>query len=257
MDGMILAAGLGTRLLPLTGRLPKALIEVGGSTLLERTVERLASVGCDRIVINLHHHAGLVVDFLANSCVAADDSTGEVEAPFSWHGASILLSPEEGAPLDTGGGLKHARGLFRGDRTILVHNVDVVSSIDLAGLARRHEESGALATLAVNRRSASRYLVFDGAGLCGRIDTRASVAEWARTPAEPYWRAGFTGIHALSPGILARVTENGTFPIMRSYLRLAGAGAQILPFDVTGEVWMDVGTPERLDAARRTMADRG
>ena len=256
MDGMILAAGLGTRLLPLTESVPKALVEVGGMTLLERTLERLAGAGCDRIVINLHHHAELIVDFLKGVCTAADNSTGEVEAPFQWHGAAILLSREAEAPLDTGGGLKHARGLFRGDRAILVHNVDVVSGIDLAGLVREHAGSGALATLAVNRRTASRYLVFDGAGLCGRIDTRRAAEEWARTPAEPHWRAGFTGIQALSPGILSQLTEEGVFSILRSYLRLAGEGASILPFDVTGETWMDVGTPARLEAARRTLAAR-
>ena len=256
MDGMILAAGLGTRLLPLTERLPKALVEVGGMTLLERTVKRLTSAGCDRIVINLHHHADLIVDFLQGACGAAGGATGEIEAPFSWHGATIFLSREAQAPLDTGGGLKHARGLFRGDRMILVHNVDVISGFDLVGLVRAHLESRALATLAVNRRVASRYLVFDGAGLCGRIDTHRSAEEWARDPAEPHWRAGFTGIHVLSPGILAQLTEDGAFSIMRSYLRLAAAGARIMPLDVTGELWMDVGTPERLEAARRTLADR-
>jgi NDP-sugar pyrophosphorylase family protein len=252
---MILAAGLGTRLLPLTERLPKALVEIGGSTLLERTVARLAGAGCDRIVINLHHHADRIVDFLKSASTAADGATGEAEAPYRWHGAAVLISREVVAPLDTGGGLKHARGLFRGDRTILVHNVDVVSSIDLARLAGTHEKSGALATLAVNRRSASRYLVFDGEGLCGRVDTRDESGEWARTPGEPHWRAGFTGIHALSPDILSRLTENGAFSIMLPYLRLVGEGAIILPFDVTGESWMDVGTPERLDAARVAWAE--
>ena len=257
MDGMILAAGLGTRLLPLTEHLPKALVQVGGVTLLERTVARLSQAGCDRIVINLHHHADLIVDFLKGVCPRPHDSTGDLEAPFSWHGAAILLSREMEAPLDTGGGLKNAGGLFRGDRTLLVHNVDVLSGIDLAVMAREHVRSGALATLAVNRRVASRYLVFDGSGLCGRVDTRDALEEWARVPTEPHWRAGFTGIHALSPEILGQVTEDGAFSIMKSYLRLAAAGAPILPFDVSGETWMDVGTPQRLEAARLNWTDRG
>jgi NDP-sugar pyrophosphorylase family protein len=240
VDGMIFAAGLGTRLLPLTDGTPKALVEVGSVTLLERTIDALVVAGCDRIVVNLHHHAELISDFLASG---------------SWPGAEILVSIEPGAPLETGGGLKRARHLFRGDRIILVHNVDVISSVNLAALARGHEASGALATLAVNRRPASRLLVFDESGLCGRIDTRTGTEEWAGVPSDGQWRAGFTGIHALSPDILTQLTESGAFSIMLSYLRLAAAGASILPLDVSGEKWMDVGTPERLAAARQELED--
>ena len=93
--------------------------------------------------------------------------------------------------------------------------------------------------------------MFDESGLCGRVDARNGIEEWARSPSEPHWRGGFTGIHALSPDILKRLTEEGAFSIMRSYLRLAAAGARILPHDVTGQSWMDVGTPERLDTARQ------
>ena len=248
---MIFAAGLGTRLRPLTDRTPKALVEIGGMTLLERTIERLANAGCDRIVVNLHHHAAAIEEFLRSACPVGGKATGEVESPYGWHGAGIVLSMESEALLETGGGLKQAWRRFRGDRTILVHNVDVISSIDLTGLARAHETTGALATLAANRRSASRYLVFDESGLCGRVDARNGIEEWARSPSEPHWRGGFTGIHALSPDILKRLTEEGAFSIMRSYLRLAAAGARILPHDVTGQSWMDVGTPERLDTARQ------
>ena len=249
---MIFAAGLGTRLLPLTKRTPKALVEIGGVTLLERTIDRLVNAGCDRIVVNLHHHAERISDFLAAASAVGGGGTGEVGSPYSWSGADILLSAEPGGALETGGGLKKARHLFRGDRTILLHNVDVISTIDLAVLVHEHEASGALATLAVNRRPASRHLVFDEAGLCGRIDSRTGAEEWTRAASDLQWRAGFTGIHALSPGILERLTEDGAFSIMRSYLRLAAAGARILPHDVTGQNWMDVGTPERLDTARQT-----
>jgi len=248
---MIFAAGLGTRLLPLTKRTPKALVEIGGVTLLERTIDRLVYTGCDRIVVNLHHHAERISHFLAAASAVGGKGTGEVGSPYSWFGADILLSAEPGGALETGGGLKKARHLFRGDRTILLHNVDVISTIDLAVLVHEHEASGALATLAVNRRPASRHLVFDEDGLCGRIDSRTGAEEWARAASALQWRAGFTGIHALSPGILERLTEDGAFSIMRSYLRLAAAGARILPHDVTGQSWMDVGTPERLDTARQ------
>ncbi len=206
MDGMIFAAGLGTRLRPLTDRTPKALIEVGDITLLERTIERLAGAGCDRIVINVHHHAERIIEFLrAGGATSGLPGAGEgAKAGASgsmpkWYGAEIVVSVETGVPLETGGGLKQAAGLFRCDRTILVHNVDVISSVDLRRVARMHEESAALATLAVNRRSATRYLVFDERGLCGRVDTRTGTEEWARSPSEHQWRAGFTGVQALSP----------------------------------------------------------
>lgn len=234
MDGMIFAAGLGTRLLPITKGVPKALVEVGGVTLLERTIDRLVRAGCDRIVVNLHHHAERIRSFLAAG----------------WPGTDILLSVEPETPLETGGGLKHAAHLLRGDRTLLLHNVDVISNVDLDALVREHEASGALATLAVNRRPASRLLVFDESGLCGRIDNRTGAEEWTREPSARQWRAGFTGIHAVSPELPGRLTEVGAFSIVRSYLRLAAAGARILPLDVTGDRWMDVGTPERLEAAR-------
>lgn len=251
MDGMILAAGLGTRLLPLTKGTPKALVAIGGVTLLERTLGRLVDAGCDRVVINLHHHAEMVSDFLAEHCATGAQATGCLGSPCLCSGAEVFLSLEPEGALETGGGLKRARNLFRGDRTILVHNVDVLSTIDLAAVAREHEASGALATLAVNRRPASRHLVFDESGLCGRIDTRTGIEEWARAPSDLQWRAGFTGIHALSPDILERLSEEGAFSIVRSYLRLAAEGARIEPFDVSGDRWMDVGTPERLDTARR------
>jgi NDP-sugar pyrophosphorylase family protein len=249
LDGMILAAGLATRLRPLTDAVPKALLPAGGVTLLERTLERLVRAGCDRVVVNCHHQAEAITSFL-NSHTETPGYGEEEERTFSWMGAEILVSHEEEAPLETGGGLKRARHMLRRDRTLLLHNVDVISDIDLAGLAGAHAASGAMATLAVNRREATRYLVFDDDGLCGRVDTRTGAEEWARLPGAGSWRAGFTGIHALSPSFLAAIDEEGAFSIMQPYLRLATAGESILPHDVTGSMWLDAGTPERLAAAR-------
>jgi NDP-sugar pyrophosphorylase family protein len=233
-DGMIFAAGLGTRLLPLTRDTPKALLEVGGATLLERTVERLAEAGCDRIVVNVHHHAERIAEALASmKCVA-----------------EIVLSWEREAPLETGGGLKHAAPHFRGDRPILIHNVDVISDLDLAALLQDHDASGALATLAVNQRPASRLLLFDDRGLCSRLDRRSGVSEWSRSPsAGQRWRA-FTGVQAVAAELPRLLSEGGAFSIVRSYLRLSAAGGWVRDRDVTGATWLDVGTPERLESAR-------
>jgi len=253
VDGMILAAGLGTRLRPLTDRVPKALVEVDGVTQLERTVRRLVEAGCDRVIVNTHHHARMIERHLDHSCPRRPESADATGPSWDAYGAEVLLSREEEEPLDTGGGIRRASRFFRAGDTILVHNVDVISAVDLAGLVAEHERSGALATLAVQRREASRHLVFDEKGLCGRVDVRTGDEQWARSPAGPSWRAGFTGIHALSPDLPGRLTERGVFPILISYLRLAEEGESIMPFDATGSLWLDVGTPERLASACRVL----
>jgi NDP-sugar pyrophosphorylase family protein len=234
-------------------RVPKALVEVGGVTQLDRTLRRLVDAGCDRIVVNVHHHAGLIERHLDETCPVRPATAASLEPAWDWNGSQVVLSREEEEPLDTGGGIRWARRAFRGGHTILVHNVDVISAIDLPGLVEAQEGSGALATLAVQRREASRYLVFDESGLCGRVDTRTGEEQWARRVSGPSWTAGFTGIHALGPELPSQLTESGAFPIMNSYLRLAAAGGRIQPFDATGALWLDMGTPDRLASARRMM----
>jgi NDP-sugar pyrophosphorylase family protein len=251
---MILAAGLGTRLRPLTDVGPKALVEVGGITLLERTIRRLAETGCDRVVLNLHHHADRVVGYLEEHAQADTDSAAR---NFRWHGTQVVVSREVDAPLQTGGGILHAAALFRPGEAILVHNVDVISDVDLPGLVETHHSSDAVATLAVSRRDASRYLVFDGRGLCGRVDERTGSEDWARTPGPGQWRAGFAGVHTLSAGFPSLIEETGAFSIVRTYLRLAASGHAVRPYDVTGALWYDVGTPERLAAARARWPSKG
>lgn len=252
MDGMILAAGLGSRLLPVTENVPKALIEVGGMTLLERSVRRLAGAGCDRIVVNVHHRADHILEYL--ELTARREPTGPGHS-FRWHESEIILSLEEVAPLETGGGILHAGRFFRPGCPTLVHNVDVISDIDLPALVCAHQASGAVATLAVSRRDSERYLVFDREGLCGRVDERRGVEEWARLSGAGQQRLGFAGIHVLTAGFPSLIAEVGAFSILTTYLRLAASGHRVLPHDVTGALWLDVGTPERLEAARARMAD--
>jgi NDP-sugar pyrophosphorylase family protein len=256
MDGMVLAAGLGTRLRPITDHLPKALVEVDGVPQLDRTLTRLSDAGCDRIVVNVHHHASLIDRHLAETCPNHPEASGSIAAPYAWNEAEVVVSHEAERPLDTGGGIRQASEFFRGDRTILVHNVDVISTVDLGRLALAHETGGAIATLVVQRRQASRYLVFDASGLCGRIDVESGREEWAREPAAPMWKAGFTGIQALRPDLPGKLIEDGAFSITGSYLRLASAGERILPFDATGDLWLDIGSPQRLRAARKRLQEK-
>jgi NDP-sugar pyrophosphorylase family protein len=243
MRAMVLAAGLGTRLRPLTNDRPKALVELGGRTLLEITLTRLASFGVSEVVINVHHFADLVIQYL-NS-----------KDNFGLH---LEISREE-LLLDTGGGLKKASWFFlqdpaRLDEPFVLHNVDVVSTIDFQRMLGFHNENRALATLAVQERESSRYLLFDEQGeLCGRRIGRDQEPELVR--ATPNLQAmAFSGIHIISPRLLAKMTETGVFSIITTYLRLAGQGEKILAFRADEYYWRDLGKVEDLRQAEKDLA---
>ena len=239
---MILAAGEGTRLRPLTDHLPKALVEVLGVPMLERVARRLVAAGADRLVVNVHHHAEQVEAFLERK---------------SGFGVEVRVSRERGErPLETGGGLRAAAPHFRRDAPFFLHNVDVITDLDLGALYRAHLETDPLATLATSRRPTSRPLLFDEQGLLGWEDRRPGreAGERVREGAGEVRELAFAGVHVLSPRILDLLGEEGRFSIVPAYLRLAAEGERIVPFDVSGALWLEVGTPERLEAARRALA---
>lgn len=235
----MLAAGTGRRLRPLTDQIPKALVEVGGVTQLERTLSSLEAAGAQRIVVNTHHHAQQI-----EACLADRASKAEV-----------LVSREEDAPLETGGGLVRARELFDQNAPILVHNVDIITSVDLIALVAEHDLSECLATLAVQKRPTSRYLLFDDAGLQGRLDVRDGSRVDARPIQGTVRKLAFSGIHVVSGTVFNLVEESGAFSVIDLYLRLSGDGSLIKPFDVTEAMWFEIGTPERLRAARIALGD--
>ena len=243
LDAMLFAAGLGTRLRPLTNTIPKALVPVGGVPMLERVARRLIDAGADRIVINAHHHADQIERFV-------EERDG--------FGVDCRLSIEEGEPLETGGGLLRAfdLGHFRGDRPIVVHNADVFTDLSLAGLVAAHEASGALATLAVMNRDKSRALVFDDDGLVGAVAKDGELRS-AREPRGAVQHLGFCGVHVTTVDLLAQLTERGVFSIVWPWLRLAGAGARILPHRVDGATWIDVGSPGKLAEANAHLGEHG
>ena len=236
MKAMVLAAGLGTRLRPLTDNRPKALVEIGGRTLLEITLWRLREFGIREVIINVHHFAEMIVVYL------------RARQNF---GMRIEISPEE-ALLDTGGGLKKAGWFFRedaGKEPFLLHNVDVVSTVDFARLVKCHRENAALATLAVQDRETSRYLLFDEqVRLCGRRAGLDGEAEFVR-PSSRWSALAFTGIHVISPQFLTMMSEDGAFSIINTYLRLAEAGDKILGFRADDYYWRDLGKPEQVRQA--------
>jgi NDP-sugar pyrophosphorylase family protein len=245
MKAMILAAGLGTRLRPLTNDRPKALVELAGQSLLEITLHRLRSLGIQDVVVNAHHFANRVVDYL------------EAHRNF---GMNIAVSLEPDL-LDTGGGLLHAAPFFLNgpdsSEPFLVHNVDILSEIDIPRMVQFHAEQNALATLAVQKRESSRQLLFDQRGLlCGRSTKQPSgsdnieLAHSSRADADSLSPLAFAGIHVLSPRIFSLITEEGAFSIIPTYLRLAAQGETIQAFSIGNAYWRDLGKPKSiLDAA--------
>ena len=236
MKAMILAAGLGTRLRPLTDTRPKALVEVAGRTLLEITLTRLTSFGVRDVIINVHHCPEMILDYL------------KAHNNFGLH---LAISREEQL-LDTGGGLKKASWFFLQDskhseEPFILHNVDVISSIDLHHMAEFHCEKQALATLAVQHRHGSRQLLFDGdLRLCGRQILQEQ--EIVRPSPEPQ-PFGFSGIHIISPRLLRLTQEEGVFSIIDTYLNLSARGENILAFPANDVYWRDLGRPADLDQA--------
>ncbi len=241
MRAMVLAAGLGTRLRPLTDDRPKALVEVAGHTMLEITLRRLASFGIREVIVNVHHFADMVVDYLKKN-----DNFG----------MRIEISRED-VLLDTGGGLKKAAwfvlenatsGHSGGENSFVLHNVDVLSTIDLGRMLQFHHDTQALATLAVQGRKTSRYLLFDEhRQLCGRRISDGA-PELVRSSQEVNAWA-FSGVHVISPRLLSMITEEGVFSIINTYLRIAREGASVLAFRADDYYWRDLGKPENISRA--------
>jgi NDP-sugar pyrophosphorylase family protein len=238
MKAMIFAAGLGARLRPLTNDRPKALVEINGRTLLEIVLTRVREFGVRDVVINVHHLAEQLVEYLK-----ANDN-------FGMH---VDVSRED-VLLDTGGGLKKAAHFFLAgagnpQEPILVHNVDVLSTIDLARMTEAHAAGQALATLAAQDRETSRYLLFDEQGhLCGRRIGKIATAEIVRASRKVVPLA-FSGVHIISPRLLDKLAEQGPFSIITSYLRLAGQGEDIQAFRADQYYWRDLGRLADLEQA--------
>lgn len=241
MKAMIFAAGLGTRLKPFTDSRPKALVTVGGKTMLERVMLRLKAAGCERVVVNIHHFGEQIVRFL------------EERENF---GLDIGISDERGELLDTGGGILKAAPLLEGPEPFLVHNVDILSDVDLRAFYETHLRSGALASLLTGRRETSRYLLFDGAGcLCGWQNRKTGEVKSPRAEFRPeeYAAYAFGGIHVLSPEIFSRMKGwSGRFSIIDFYLSIAGC-EDIRAYCPDDYRWMDIGRPEALVAAEKWM----
>jgi NDP-sugar pyrophosphorylase family protein len=238
MKAMILAAGLGTRLQPLTLNRPKALLEVEGIPLLGLVLARLSRQGFNDIVVNAYHMADQIVSFL------------DEYQKRSTHARLTLAVSRETSLLDTGGGLQNAASFFDDEQPFLVHNVDVLTDLDLNRLVEAHRSSKVLATLAVRKRETTRYFLFDEEDrLCGWQSLESNETRMARTANGTPTPLGFMGIQVLSPKIFEKLTAVPPFSLVEAYLQLASAAESIAAFRADDSRWIDLGRKEHLEQA--------
>ncbi len=238
---MIFAAGLGTRLRPYTNDRPKALVEVGGEALLGHLIQKLKRTGIREMVVNVHHFADQVIQYLRTH---------------EHFGINIHISDERDLLLDTGGGLKYAAPFFADGAPFLVHNVDVLTDIDLTALENTHLNAQALATLAVRDRKTSRYLLVEPASnrLAGWQNIQTGEVRPATLNPEGLQLRAFSGIHIIDPRLMSMMIETGVFSIIDVYLRLAET-QHIHTFDHSDSIWMDVGKAAGLPDAEALLLE--
>lgn len=235
MKALILAAGLGTRLKPITQNIPKALAKVNDLTLLEILIIRLKKYDITDVIINVHHFADQIVEFVKKN---------------NHFGINIQFSDERDQLLDTGGGIKKTQWFFNDGNPFLVHNVDVISSIDLNELYNHHKRTESIVTLAVRDRNTSRYFLFDQQNiLCGwkNISTGEKIITRETPLINPL---AFSGIHMISQEIFKLIERSGKFSVVDEYLRLS-SNNKISGFQHDDTEWMDLGKVENLEQATK------
>lgn len=235
MKAIIFAAGLGTRLKPLTDNCPKALVLLNGKPLLWHSISLLKKYGIDDITVNVHHFSKDIIKYLS-------------ENEFN---IRINISDESDFLLDTGGGLLKARHFLDGNEPFIACNVDIISSVDIGKLVEYHKENHAIATLVVKNRLTSRYFMFDDS---------MKLTGWANTTTgeeiisnEEFYNSqmfAFSGIQVLSPEIFDLIEEKGKFSITALYLRLAEKHT-IKGWIDESEFWLDLGKPGQIEIAEK------
>ncbi len=238
MKIFILAAGLGTRLKKLTENTPKALVLFNNKPLLEHLILKFKHEGFNDFVINVHHFADQIEDFLIKN---------------NNFGVQIQISDERAELLDTGGALLHAEHLLKDSENILIHNVDIVSDINIKKMLQFHKTQKALATLAVQNRDSSRKLFFDDKNmLCQWKNLKTGEQKIARHSNDSLKEYAFSGIHIVNRKIFDFITETGKFSIIDLYLRLAEKN-YIAAYDTIPKFWFDLGKPETILKAEKAL----
>jgi NDP-sugar pyrophosphorylase family protein len=232
MKAMIFAAGLGTRLKPLTDSKPKALVEINGKPLLYYAITKLKEAGISSIIINTHHFSNQIIQYV-------HDNNFDIE---------ITISDETEKLLNTGGGLINAKHFLDGNESFIVYNVDIISNIDLNKMLQYHLNTKALVTLAVMDRQTSRYFLFDNENtLCGWINKKENSQRISRH-SDSYSELAFSGIQIINPQIFSFISQTGSFPIVDTYLELAKIHL-IKGYNHSNTLWCDLGKLEELEKA--------
>ena len=241
MKAMIFAAGLGTRLRPLTNDRPKALVEVKGTPLLEITIKRLIHFGVTDIIINVHHFADKITEFLQTN---------------NNFGIRIVTSHEIEKPLETGGGLKQAAWFFDDAKPFIICNADILSNIDLKQMYETHCASDALATYAIQKRDTSRYMLHDTEGvMCGWMNSKTKEIRMRRF-AKNLGMYSFSCFHVVNPAIFKTTPKEDFFTIIEWYLRICKKH-KIMGFRHDNDIWCDIGKPETLVEAEQIVDKLG
>lgn len=250
MKALIFAAGLGTRLKPITDTMPKALVPVGGRPLIEHVARKLVSSGVDSAVVNVHHFADMIQEWVEGQDIMP-----------------MEVSDEREQLLETGGGVFHARPYLEGCGRFLIHNVDIISDLDIRWFASQVRED-AIATLLVSDRKTSRYLLFEPETMRLVGWTNVTTGE-IRSPYPDIdmtkcLKMAFSGIHIMSDTVFAALEEyarekyegvsSPRFPIMDFYLD-ACARYGIYGVAAEGLRLVDVGKFDTLEAAEGVLRD--
>jgi len=229
MKAMILAAGLGTRLKPLTDSMPKALVEINGKTLLEHSIEHLKFFGVKDVIVNVHHFPDQIISFLKKK---------------KNFGINMEVSDERDQLLDTGGGFKKASWFFEEGGPFVVRNVDILSNLDLGAMLDFHLKNKAVATLAVRNRETSRYMLFNERNeLIGWTNISTGERKLSRKDFKRMHPLAFSGIQILDPAIIPLLTEEGKFSLIGMYLRLSRDN-RICAYNDDDSFWFDAGKRE-------------
>ena len=240
MKAMIYAAGLGTRLQPETDLKPKALIEIAGIPMLGRLIERLKAFSINQVIINTHHFREQVEEYINRN---------------NSFGIEIARSEEHDELLETGGGLAKARWFLDGRDPFLIHNVDVLSDIDLRDMLRYHMQEKPMVSLAVRNRVSSRYLLFDEKmALKGWMNIKTGETILAESHDMPLNKLAFSGIHIVNPDIFRYLTEVKRYRIIDKYLTISGK-EHIAGYQHDNGYWIDMGTREGVRDAERRLSN--
>lgn len=241
MKAFILAAGLGSRLKPLTNEIPKALVDVGGMSMLERLINRFVSIGITEILINVHHHSELIISFIEEN---------------KWPNINISISDESGQLLDTGGAILHAKDFFRGSENILVHNVDILSDLNFQQLEKFHTNNNNLVTLCTRDRNTSRKLIFNLENkLIGWTNNTTSEFKWVNNTTEFHKTMAYSGVYIASPEFASKIKNSGKFSIIETWLELAKT-EKIFAFEDNESNWFDLGSVERIEKATQFLEEK-